>query len=96
MTLGDMFPGITARADDSLPAQEIKGSLLMVDIIKQAIRAWQTVLAEPVTIRVDGTPFAVTPQMIRRARGRARASRRPHKRARQIFHDKLVEEIEND
>lgn len=95
MTLGDMFPGITARADDSLPAQEIKGSLLMVDIIKQAIRAWQTVLAEPVTIRVDGTPFAVTPQMTRRARGRARASRRPHNRARQIFHDKLVEEIVN-
>ncbi|WQD13994.1 MAG: hypothetical protein U1U88_002455 [Lawsonella clevelandensis] len=65
----------------------------MVDVLKQAIRAWQTVLAEPVTIHVDGTPFSVTPRMIRRARGRARSSRRPHNRARQMFHDTLVEEI---
>lgn len=93
MTLGDMFPGVTARSEDSLAAQEVKGSLLMVDVLKQAIRAWQTVLAEPVTIHVDGTPFSVTPRMIRRARGRARSSRRPHNRARQMFHDTLVEEI---
>lgn len=93
MTLGDMFPGVTARAEDSLATQEIKGSLLMVDVLKQAIRAWQTVLEEPITIHVDGTPFSVTPRMTRRARGRARSSRRPHNRARQLFHDTLVEEI---
>ena len=95
MTLGNMFPGVTARAEDSLAAQEVKGSLLMVDVLKQAIRAWQTILAEPVTIHVDGTPFSVTPRMTRRARGRARSSRRPHNRARQLFHDTLVEEIVN-
>ena len=31
MTLGDMFPGVTARSEDSLATQEVKGSLRMAD-----------------------------------------------------------------
>lgn len=92
-TLGNIFPGVSTAITDSLAAQEIKGSLQMVDVLKAAIRDWQTLLKKDVLIRVDGSPFAVTPAMVRRARGRARSSRRPHNKARQIFHDKLTQEI---
>lgn len=92
-TLGNIFPGVSTSKEDTLAAQEIKGHIHMVDVIKAAIRDWQTLLEKDVYIRVDGTPFAVTPPMLRRARGRARSSRRAHNRARQIFHDKLTQEI---
>lgn len=92
-TLGNIYPGISTNTEDSLEAQEIKGSLQMIDVLKAAIRDWQTLPDTSVLIRVDGSPFAVTLPMLRRARGRARSSRRPHNKARQVFHDKLSEEI---
>lgn len=92
-TIGNIYPGIETAAEDTLRAQEPKGSLTMVDVVKAAIRDWQTLITTKVPIHIEGTPFDVTPQMVRRARGRARSSRRPHNRARQVFHDKLTQEI---
>src|SRR5690606_29292060 len=37
-TIGDLYPGVKATLDDSLRAGELKGSLQVLDILKNAVR----------------------------------------------------------
>lgn len=92
-TVGSLFPGVSTEVVDTPAAQQIKGDIRMVTVVKNVVRDYQTVLEENRTIRVDGTPFTVTPAMVRTARTRARRSRRPHNEAQKVFHDALAQQI---
>jgi DNA helicase IV len=86
-TPGTLLPGVTTRpiSAESLVAQEVKGSLEMLEILANAVKDHQTVPEEPVEFLIDGVTLELTPAMVRAARTRARRSRRPHNQARDRF-----------
>ncbi|WP_149361273.1 HelD family protein [Lolliginicoccus suaedae] len=84
-TVGDLYPGVTARIHDADDVAAIKGSMRMVDVLKTAVRDWQTVPGTPIEVPFDTYTLQVDKALATRARGRARSSRRPHNKAREIF-----------
>ena len=92
-TISQLFPGVTATAQDSLLTREIKGSAAMVDILRAALQAYQVVPDEDVTIKVEQLYLTVTPAMVKAARTRARRSRKPHNDARGAFIEHFVRSL---
>lgn len=97
-TIADLYPGV--RASDALidghnpeplVAQEVKGSMEMLTILREAVRAYQELPAEPLEVRNDNIALTITPEMVKAARTRARRTRKPHNLARPIFRDHVVE-----
>ncbi|MFC4605300.1 HelD family protein [Rhodococcus kronopolitis] len=92
-TIGDLYPGVTATEHDSLECGEVKGSLEMVEVLKQAVRDRQLTPSEPITVTFDTYPITLDRKTVTRARGRARSSRRPHNLARPIFVSAVIESL---
>ncbi|WP_432421380.1 HelD family protein [Nocardia carnea] len=92
-TIGDLYPGVKATREDTLRAGELKGSLQVLDILKNAVRDRQEVPREPITLTFDGYPVTLDRKIVTRARGRARSSRRPHNLARPIFVSMVIEAL---
>lgn len=92
-TISELFPGVTATLQDSLLTREIKGSAAMVDILGEALRAYQIVPEEPVSIKVEQLYLTATPEMVKAARTRARRSRKPHNDARAAFIEHFVQSL---
>nr|WP_280252510.1 ATP-binding domain-containing protein [Nocardia abscessus] len=92
-TIGDLYPGVRAVREDSLRAGEIKGSLAILDVLKQAVRDRQQVPAEPIRLSFDGYPVTLDRKIATKARGRARSSRRPHNLARPIFASSVIDAL---
>lgn len=92
-TIGDLYPGVKAVREDSLRAGEIKGSLDMLEVLKQAVRDRQEVPSEPVRLSFDGYPVILDRKIATKARGRARSSRRPHNLARPIFASSVIDAL---
>ncbi|WP_433598497.1 HelD family protein [Nocardia sp. CA-135953] len=92
-TIGDLYPGVKATREDSLRAGEVKGSLAMLEVLKQAVRDRQEVPAEPVRLTFDGYPVTFDRKIATKARGRARSSRRPHNLARPIFASSVIDAL---
>nr|WP_234974534.1 ATP-binding domain-containing protein [Williamsia sterculiae] len=84
-TIGNLYPGVRASVVEPRLAAALKGDLRMVDVLKRAVREYQTVPRQPVTVTFDGYPLTIDKSVIQPARGRARSSRRPHNRARSVF-----------
>ncbi|GAA2499407.1 DNA helicase [Winogradskya humida] len=84
-TLGDMFPGVTARADEAPAAAAIKGGLGILDVLAQAVADRQTVPDDYVEVDHDGYPLRIERGVCEDAREIARRSGRPHNVARQLF-----------
>lgn len=84
-TPGQLFPGVDAvpEADDAVAV--VKGDLRMAEVIAAAVRARQRVPDGPRRLVVAGATITMTPAMVAAARDRARASRKPHNRARLTF-----------
>ncbi|WP_328412907.1 HelD family protein [Nocardia sp. NBC_00403] len=92
-TIGDLYPGVKATREDSLRAGEIKGSLAILEVLKQAVRDRQEIPAEPIRLTFDGYPVILDRKITTRARGRARSSRRPHNLARPIFASSVLDAL---
>lgn len=90
-TVGNLYPGVRPVATDSLLSQEVKGSLEMIHILTAAIRFFQQVPAEPISVQVDGITLTIEPKLVAAARTRARRSRQPHNQAQAVFIDKFME-----
>jgi DNA helicase IV len=84
-TLGDMFPGVRARAAEPAAAAAVKGSLGMLDVLGRAVADRQTVPDDFVEVDHDGYPLRIERAVLEDARAVARRSGRPHNVARQIF-----------
>ncbi len=89
-TLGDMFPGVTARAVEAPAAAAIKGREAMLDILAAAVRDRQSVPEDLREVEVDGYPLQLDRETCERARDLARRSGKPHNLARPIFVTELV------
>lgn len=84
-TLGDMFPGVRARAVEAPAAAAIKGQAAMLDVLERAVAGWQTVPSDFVEVDHDGYPVRIERAMLEDARATARRSGRQHNVARSIF-----------
>src|SRR5699024_6816718 len=92
-TIGDLYPGVTATVHDDGTAAAVKGSPEVVALLRQAVRDRQLVPDEAIVVRFDGYPLRIDVTMCRRARGRARSSRRPHNLARPIFRSVIIDAL---
>ncbi|WP_432561255.1 HelD family protein [Kineococcus sp. SYSU DK003] len=95
MTLGEMYPGVVARGEDSPVAARVKGSLRMVDVLEAAVAARQRVPVQPLRFDLDGTRVQIRPEAIASARTRARRSRKPHNVARVTFVREVLNSLVN-
>ena len=84
-TLGDMFPGVRARAAEPAATAEVKGRPQMVELLAAAVADRQTVPDDQVEVDHDGYPLRIERTVCEDARAAARRSGRPHNVARQIF-----------
>ncbi len=84
-TLGDMFPGVTARATEAPAAAALKGRTAMLDVLAAAVADRQTVPDDYLEVDHDGFPLRIERSVCEDARAEARRSGRPHNLARSIF-----------
>jgi DNA helicase IV len=84
-TIGTLLPGIEATAVEAPRAAALKGSLRMTKVLDHAILDRQRIPNRPMRIDYDHGTVTIDPELLRRARERAWASRRPHNQARAVF-----------
>jgi DNA helicase IV len=92
-TPGQLFPGVDARPESEESVAVIKGDLRMVEVVAAAVRARQRIPEGARRLDVAGTVITLTPAMVSAARDRARASRKPHNRARLTFVLSLLDRL---
>ncbi|GAB91898.1 HelD family protein [Gordonia rhizosphera] len=84
-TIGNLFPGVQATATESRATAAIKGDLRMVDMLKRAVRARQSLPTKPVPVDFDTYQVMIDSDLIKTARTKARSSRRAHNLAQPAF-----------
>ncbi|MEV6344702.1 ATP-binding domain-containing protein [Actinoplanes sp. NPDC051851] len=84
-TLGDLFPGVTARRPEPPAVAAFKGRAEMVEVLAAGLRDRQRVPDEPIEIEVDRTVLVLGRVICEPARRRARDSGLLHNAARAIF-----------
>jgi DNA helicase IV len=89
-TIGDLFPGISARRAEPPAAAEVKGRLAMADVVAAAVRDRESVPGDVLEIVVDRETLRLDRRTCAAARTRARRSRRPHNAARPIFAREII------
>jgi DNA helicase IV len=92
-TVADLYPGISAAGREPPATAAIKGRLAMAGVVAAAVRDRQHVPGRPVEVVIDNETLRLTPAVCRRARERARRSRRPHNQARRVFARELTEAL---
>ncbi|MGC4935762.1 HelD family protein [Gordonia sp. DT30] len=84
-TIGELFPGVDARAEEPRTTREVKGRLAMLDVLKRAVRARQSLPRTPVPVDFEGYRVEIDSELVKTARGKARSSRRAHNQAQSVF-----------
>lgn len=84
-TIGDLFPGVRAGTDDPRPTAAVKGGLRMVDVLKRAVRAQQSLPSRPEAVDFDSYRVEIDSALVKAARARARATRRAHNLSQNAF-----------
>lgn len=84
-TLGELFPGVEATAEDAPDAAVLKGSAQMARLLSRAVKSRQKAPAEEQTIVVDNERLVVSPDLIQRAIAKAQRTGKPHNVARVTF-----------
>ncbi len=92
-TPGQLFPGVEADPEPDDAVAVVKGDLRMAEVIAAAVRNRQRVPSASRPLLVAGTRITLTPGMVTAARDRARASRKPHNRARLTFVLSLLDRL---
>ncbi|WP_249466313.1 AAA family ATPase [Amycolatopsis thermalba] len=92
-TIGQLFPGIRARGADSREAAEVKGRPVMVDVLTRAVADRQRVPEEKFEVAFDDDVLVLDPDVVERARDKARRTRRPHNLARRVFVDAMLDAL---
>ncbi|MGD7003292.1 HelD family protein [Corynebacterium halotolerans] len=92
-TLGELYPGVAGLAPEGLLAREIKGSSEMIEILREAVKAYQSLPAGIEELKVGSLLLEVDAAMVKASRTRARRSRQPHNDARALFREHLLEQL---
>ena len=98
LTPGELFPGVETFRHDEDEVARLKGDAAMAELLSRAVKQRQIVPRADISLRIDGTPIALTRDAIRAARREARATHKPHNTARAVFvraaMDRLVQNYE--
>ncbi|GAA1353418.1 AAA family ATPase [Falsarthrobacter nasiphocae] len=92
-TVGELYPSVAATAEDAPLAAEVKGRLVWRRILERAVRQRQRNFAGPRPVNVEGFRTTITPKMVRAAQERARATRQPYNKAREVFVQALMDMV---
>nr|WP_244857743.1 AAA family ATPase [Agromyces archimandritae] len=84
-SLGELYPGVDAAAEDPPAVARLKGSRRMAALLARAVKARRIVPDGPRTIEVDGERLTVRPELIRTAMQKAERRGKPHNVARVTF-----------
>ncbi|MFD9963651.1 HelD family protein [Amycolatopsis sp. NPDC058986] len=84
-TVGQLYPGLDAVGTESREATEIKGRIVMADVLANAVRDRQRVPEPVLEIEYERDVLRLDRKTCVDARTRARRSRRPHNLARRLF-----------
>ncbi|MFE0024926.1 HelD family protein [Amycolatopsis sp. NPDC059021] len=84
-TVGQLYPGLDAVGTESREAAEIKGRIVMADVLANAVRDRQRVPEPVLEIEYEHDVLRLDRKTCVDARTRARRSRRPHNLARRLF-----------
>lgn len=84
-SVGQLYPGVEAVADDSPEVAVVKGSGEMAGLVSRAVASRQRVPAAPVELMINGERLTLEPGLIANAMHRARETRKPHNEARVVF-----------
>jgi len=91
-TIGSLYPGVDARAEDTAAAARVKGDAKMARVLAEAVAGLQQVPSKTIEITVGGAKHRLTPRACQQARALARSRRDkfsgeplPHNRARRTF-----------
>ncbi|WP_295128430.1 UvrD-helicase domain-containing protein [uncultured Leifsonia sp.] len=92
-TLGELFPGVEATAEDAPEAARLKGAAAMARLLSRAVRSRQKAPDEPQTIVVDNERLVVQPELVQRAIAKAQRTGKPHNVARVTFVKQALGEL---
>ncbi len=84
-TIGDLLPGVATSAVDPPATAAIKGSTLILDVLKRHVRSYQSLPKEPVIADFDGYPLSIDSALVKSARARARSTHKAHNQAQREF-----------
>lgn len=91
LTMGDLVPGLKARAFDSEAIAEVKGREVWAELARLAVRAIERVPEADQRLTVWSRTVTLTRADISAARARARRSGKPHNVAREGFALELID-----
>jgi DNA helicase IV len=91
-TVGDLYPGLSATGREPVETAEVKGRLVMADVVAAAVKDRQQVprAKQPIEIPYERDTLLLDRRTCTQARGRARRSRQPHNLARRVFAREIV------
>jgi DNA helicase IV len=89
-TVGDLYPGVTARRAEPPEAAEIKGRLEMTEVLAAAIRDRQRVPDKYLDLAIDQDSLRLDRATCEDARARARQSGKVHNLARSTFDAEII------
>jgi DNA helicase IV len=92
-TIGDLFPGVTARRSEPVATAEIKGRPAMAGVLAAAIRDRQRVPDEPMQVSFERETLWLDRKTYEQARAQARRSGKLHNAARTIFERAIVDAL---
>jgi DNA helicase IV len=92
-TPGELWPGLSATAEESPEIKRFKGSVAMVDLLRAAIADRQELPDEPVEIELKDVTVALDLDLVARARQQAREADLRHNQARAVFAGAVLEEL---
>ncbi|RFA20623.1 HelD family protein [Subtercola boreus] len=84
-SVGQLYPGIDATAEDRPEVAVVKGDVSMASLVERAIRSRQRVPDAPQQLDVNGEALTLEPSVIANAIARAHESRKPYNEARVTF-----------
>lgn len=90
---GDLFPGVRTAVEDEPRTKRVKGDLGMVDVLAAAVADRQEVPENAIPIDLDDVEITVDARIAASARRRARETGLLHNDAREVFRERLIEEL---
>jgi DNA helicase IV len=89
-TVGELFPGVKARALDTPEAAAVKGRAAMADVLAAVVRDRQALPDPVIPIEHDREVLMLDDGLVNVARERTRAAKLPHNAAREHFEGHIL------
>lgn len=89
-TVGELFPGVKAKAADTPEAAAVKGRAEMAEVLAEVVRSRQALPDPVITIEHDREVLMLDDGLVAVARERTRAAKLPHNAAREHFEGHIL------